>query len=302
MTSTESPRSRVRWLVALIGAVAVALGTALLTGAQPAAAATYHNVTSDTYGSEAVHAAESQIGRKYVWGGGNLNGPTSGGFDCAGLVWYAYGRAGMNLGGDYTQTEYDKAMKTYHATRTTSQSKAHVGDLIFFYSAHDDPRTVWHHVGIYTGGGKMINAFNTGTKVRVEPVSDADGTPYYLHIARISSKRLGCTSTNAGTVCVIVTQTDTRKFTIAAEFHAFYGHTVYAGTLLFVPCTNSSSSTCGTSSVLHWSIAKRSAAYFKKSVSATAAWSWVAAVVTFNGTGVSGNYRLTGPSMQRSPF
>jgi hypothetical protein len=36
-----------------------------------------------------ITAAASQVGKPYVWGGGNFNGPTGGGFDCSGLVLYA---------------------------------------------------------------------------------------------------------------------------------------------------------------------------------------------------------------------
>jgi len=36
-----------------------------------------------------IATAASQIGEPYVWGGGNLYGPTGGGFDCSGLVLYA---------------------------------------------------------------------------------------------------------------------------------------------------------------------------------------------------------------------
>ena len=36
-----------------------------------------------------IAAAASQIGLPYVWGGGNFEGPTGGGFDCSGLVLYA---------------------------------------------------------------------------------------------------------------------------------------------------------------------------------------------------------------------
>ena len=36
-----------------------------------------------------IAAAASQIGKPYVWGGGDFNGPTGGGFDCSGLVLYA---------------------------------------------------------------------------------------------------------------------------------------------------------------------------------------------------------------------
>ncbi len=36
-----------------------------------------------------IRAAATQLGKPYVWGGGDFNGPTGGGFDCSGLVLYA---------------------------------------------------------------------------------------------------------------------------------------------------------------------------------------------------------------------
>lgn len=36
-----------------------------------------------------VAAAEKMKGKPYVWGGGNIHGPTNGGFDCSGLTQYS---------------------------------------------------------------------------------------------------------------------------------------------------------------------------------------------------------------------
>lgn len=44
---------------------------------------------ASSIGAEIVRQARSMIGKPYVWGGGNQNGPTGGGFDCSGLVLYA---------------------------------------------------------------------------------------------------------------------------------------------------------------------------------------------------------------------
>ena len=41
------------------------------------------------FAGDFIKAAASQLGKPYVWGGGNFNGPTGGGFDCSGLVLYA---------------------------------------------------------------------------------------------------------------------------------------------------------------------------------------------------------------------
>ncbi|MGA4543353.1 transglycosylase SLT domain-containing protein [Uniformispora flossi] len=42
-----------------------------------------------SFGLEIVRQARTQLGKPYVWGGGSITGPTSGGFDCSALVQYA---------------------------------------------------------------------------------------------------------------------------------------------------------------------------------------------------------------------
>ncbi len=102
----------------------------------------------------AVSAAAAQIGKPYEWA---ADGPDT--FDCSGLTMYAWGKAGVSLP---------------HSSRAQYSSLAHVsrkelrpGDLVFFGSPI-------HHVGIYEGGGVMINAPETGEKVRRDSIGRAD--------------------------------------------------------------------------------------------------------------------------------
>ena len=81
---------------------------------------------------EAVIArAQSQIGTPYVWGGGDANGPTTGvnggsvsGFDCSGLVLYAFAAAGVALP-HYTGYQYQRGTQI-------PASEAQRGDLLFW--------------------------------------------------------------------------------------------------------------------------------------------------------------------------
>ncbi|MEU8275429.1 NlpC/P60 family protein [Microbispora bryophytorum] len=50
------------------------------------------------------------------------------------------------------------------------------GDLVFYGRPG---RT--HHVGVYIGGGKMIDAFATGTRIRTDDVSVLDDLLGYYH-------------------------------------------------------------------------------------------------------------------------
>jgi cell wall-associated NlpC family hydrolase len=101
--------------------------------------------------ARAVAAAMSKLGRPYVWAAA---GPNS--FDCSGLVQWAYRQVGV------ATAHYTGAF--WNTYRHVSRSELRPGDLVFFYPDH-------HHVGIYIGGGKMINAPQTGDVVKVVPVA-----------------------------------------------------------------------------------------------------------------------------------
>jgi cell wall-associated NlpC family hydrolase len=98
---------------------------------------------------KAMQAALSQRGVKYTWGG---ESPGSG-FDCSGLVEWAYGKAGMSLP--------HSSQAQSHVGRPVPRSRLRPGDLVFF--GHPV-----HHVGIYVGEGKMVDAPNFGEPVRVD--------------------------------------------------------------------------------------------------------------------------------------
>lgn len=121
----------------------------------------------------AINAANTYIGTPYSWGGGNTDGPSTGiccspngssgggtvGFDCSGLVLYAYAKAGISL----PRT----AAAQYAASEPVGKENMRPGDLVFFGSS---PQKI-HHVGIYVGGGQMIEAPRPGTAVRYSPIS-----------------------------------------------------------------------------------------------------------------------------------
>ena len=80
--------------------------------------------------------------------------------DCSGFVRWVYSLA---YGRDVLGSD-----ATYGQIRETHKVSSPVpGDLVFFGSGPSTP----HHVGIYIGGGKMIDAFDTGTYIETDPVS-----------------------------------------------------------------------------------------------------------------------------------
>uniref|UniRef100_UPI0037C55BF8 C40 family peptidase n=1 Tax=Pseudonocardia charpentierae TaxID=3075545 RepID=UPI0037C55BF8 len=101
----------------------------------------------------AIRTAIAQIGLPYVWGG---DGPTNGdaGFDCSGLTTFSYAAAGVSL----PRTAHTQYYKGPHVPQGAALQ---AGDLVFYGT----PAKV-HHVGMYLGGGKMVNAPTFGKPVQ----------------------------------------------------------------------------------------------------------------------------------------
>ncbi|MFT4083941.1 MAG: C40 family peptidase [Nocardioides sp.] len=121
-----------------------------------------------------IAAAQTQIGKPYVWGGGTYTGPSGvgsdgrgPGFDCSGLVLYAAYQAS---GGKLRLPHYSGAQMTYG--QPVAWDDKQPGDLIFFTeSGASEP----HHVAIYVGDGKILQAPRTGENVRYGTVSEFAG-------------------------------------------------------------------------------------------------------------------------------
>ncbi|MFI7386838.1 NlpC/P60 family protein [Streptomyces sp. NPDC049813] len=112
-----------------------------LAGAGPA---------SSARAAAALAAAQSALGKPYVWG---ANGPS--GFDCSGLMQWSYGQAGVGLPRTSQAQRY--------AGRQVPLSQARPGDLVAYGSDA-------HHIGIYAGNGQVIHAPYPGAPVRYDPV------------------------------------------------------------------------------------------------------------------------------------
>ena len=133
--------------------------TATTTKAKPAADTSDDEDESSSEGSstaqEALAAAKSKIGKPYVWG---ATGPNS--FDCSGLTSWAFKQAGTSI--PRTSSAQSKA-----GTKVSVDS-LQPGDLVFFYSPVS-------HVAMYIGDGKIIEAPNSGSNVRIRPLSQYKG-------------------------------------------------------------------------------------------------------------------------------
>lgn len=114
-----------------------------------------------------IAAAAKEIGTPYVWGGGNFDGPTGGGFDCSGLVLYAAYQAS---GGRVRLPHYTGDQ--IHLGQPVAWTDKQPGDLIFFsYAGAAAP----HHVAIYVGGDRILQAPRTGEDVRYGTIGEFSG-------------------------------------------------------------------------------------------------------------------------------
>jgi cell wall-associated NlpC family hydrolase len=103
--------------------------------------------------SGVVGVAERYLGVPYVYGGASPSG-----FDCSGLVMYAFAQVGISLP-HYTVAQYN-----YPDSVSVSRDQLEPGDLVFFAGLG--------HVGIYVGNGQFIHAPHTGSVVRIDSLSE----------------------------------------------------------------------------------------------------------------------------------
>ena len=110
--------------------------------------------------SDIVGTALEEMGQPYVWGG---SGDGNGGFDCSGLIHYAYGQHGIPL----PRTAASQA-KAGTAIRRDLDGLL-PGDLLTFTGERGDVMT---HVALYVGEGRFIHSASRG--VRLSRLSDDD--------------------------------------------------------------------------------------------------------------------------------
>ena len=136
----------------------------------------------------AVNAALSQLGVPYSYAGGNLHGPTLGvcepgtdgwndchivGFDCSGLMLYAWGKA------EVTVPHYTVAMWNDPGfVHITDTSQLQPGDMMMFEGPPPG------HTGMYLGNGQLVDAPHSGSLVKIESVNDSWYAQNYIGALR----------------------------------------------------------------------------------------------------------------------
>lgn len=154
-------RTPLHYHAAITAACLLLMGLAGGCGAQqpqPAPVTYRSNVSSETPPHPAVSVAKRMLGKPYRYGGASPQR----GFDCSGLVHYAFGQAGI-LAPRTTQT-------LYRTTFSVEPDALMEGDLLFFRIEGKIS-----HVAIYVGDRTFLHAPSSGKKVSYASLD----TPYW---------------------------------------------------------------------------------------------------------------------------
>jgi cell wall-associated NlpC family hydrolase len=114
--------------------------------------------------SGAADAALGQLGTPYVWAGSQ-----PGGFDCSGLVMWAFAQVGVSLPHS-TYADYSLGVPV-------SRDQLQPGDLVFFDGLG--------HMGIYIGGDQFVHAPHTGDVVKISSLGEGWYSSTYVGARRI---------------------------------------------------------------------------------------------------------------------
>ncbi len=120
----------------------------------------------------AIYYAQKKLGTLYLWGGDGT-AEDGGRFDCSGLTKAAYESVGITL----PRVANDQ----WNAGPHPDRDELLPGDLVFFSDDLTNSRAI-RHVGIYVGGGYMIDAPRTGAVIRFDPID----TPDYFGATRVT--------------------------------------------------------------------------------------------------------------------
>jgi len=138
-----------------------------------------HKVRVQKAQSTAMNKLMGQLGKPYRWGG---TSPRTG-FDCSGLVYYAYK--------DLVKIHIPRtANEMYHLrdARPVDRDELQSGDLVFFRTRG---RGTADHVGVYVGNGKFIQSPRTGRDIQITSLSEDYWVRHYVGARRVMTPKTG---------------------------------------------------------------------------------------------------------------
>jgi cell wall-associated NlpC family hydrolase len=143
---------------------------------RPAVEPVYDPSVSDEAARVSVSVVETALdamGTPYRWGGTDADG-----FDCSGLIQWAYGQHGILL----PRTSQDQARTGTAVDRAVDALRP--GDILTFSESGGGVT----HVGLYVGDGRFIHSSNTG--VRLSSLSAADADSRWWQTRWVGARRI----------------------------------------------------------------------------------------------------------------
>ncbi len=131
---------------------------------------------ADAVARDVIRIAEGEIGTRYQLGG---TGEAGDGFDCSGLIQYAYARYGIEL----PRRSVDQALRGREIG--TRESALRPGDILTFSTSGGGRVT---HVGLYMGDGRFIHSASKG--VQISRLSSGDPQGRWWHRRWVGSRRI----------------------------------------------------------------------------------------------------------------
>ncbi|MFH8134399.1 C40 family peptidase [Pantoea osteomyelitidis] len=125
----------------------------------------------------AMNKLMGQLGKPYQWGG---TSPHTG-FDCSGLVWYAYK--------DVVKFKIPRTANEMYHLRDAAPVKREAlekGDLVFF---RINNRGAADHVGVYLGNGKFIQSPRTGKDIQISALGEDYWQRHYVGARRVMTPK-----------------------------------------------------------------------------------------------------------------
>lgn len=136
-----------------------------------------HKIRVQKAQKTAMNKLMGQIGKPYRWGG---TSPRTG-FDCSGLVYYAYK--------DLVKFRIPRtANEMYHLRDAASVDRGELenGDLVFFRTRG---RGTADHVGVYVGNGKFIQSPRSGRDIQITSLSEDYWQRHYVGAKRVMTSK-----------------------------------------------------------------------------------------------------------------
>lgn len=117
-----------------------------------------------------VRTAQGQIGTRYRMGGSS----PSAGFDCSGLIWWAFRQHGITV----------PRVTTGQTNAGARTSQPQPGDILVFRIGG---RGTGLHTGLYAGNGQFVHSPSSGKRVRMDNLADSYWKPRLIAIRRVRS-------------------------------------------------------------------------------------------------------------------